>query len=87
MAVRPTPTSSAAFDPTSAATHLDLIEHLAGIGSWEIDLATDEIRWSREQQRIHGVTEADAPRTHTAFMRMVHPLRQMSVTVCDGFIM
>ena len=52
---------------------MDLIEELAGLGSWEIDLATDAIRWSREQRRIHGVDEAGAPRTHTAFTAMVHP--------------
>ncbi|HEU4630773.1 MAG TPA: PAS domain S-box protein [Gemmatimonadaceae bacterium] len=52
---------------------MDLIEELAGLGSWEIDLATDAIRWSREQHRIHGVDDAGAPRTHSAFVAMVHP--------------
>ncbi|HZF68985.1 MAG TPA: PAS domain S-box protein [Gemmatirosa sp.] len=52
---------------------IDLIEELAGLGSWEIDLATDAVRWSREQRRIHGVDDATAPRTHTTFMAMVHP--------------
>ncbi|HEX4936935.1 MAG TPA: PAS domain S-box protein, partial [Gemmatimonadaceae bacterium] len=53
--------------------HQDLIERIAGIGSWEIDLATDRIYWSREQCRIHGVTAETAPPTHQAFLRMVHP--------------
>jgi len=52
---------------------MDLIEELAGLGSWEIDLETDAIRWSREQQRIHGFDGRTAPRTHTEFMRLVHP--------------
>jgi len=52
---------------------MDLIEQLAGLGSWEIDLATDAVRWSREQRRIHDVDEAATPATHAAFMRMVHP--------------
>jgi PAS domain S-box-containing protein len=58
---------------TERKRQMDLIEQIAGLGSWEIDLATDEIRWSREQRRIHGVDALSAPRTHTAFMAMVHP--------------
>ena len=50
---------------------MDMIEELAGLGSWEIDLATDVVRWSRQQQRIHGVDDAGTPATHTAFMAMV----------------
>jgi PAS domain S-box-containing protein len=52
---------------------IDLLEQIAALGSWEIDLDTDAIRWSREQRRIHGVDEATMPKTHTAFMTMVHP--------------
>ncbi len=52
---------------------MDMIEELAGLGSWEIDLATDAVRWSRQQQRIHGVDDAGTPATHTAFMAMVLP--------------
>ncbi len=57
----------------SSGQHLELIEQLAGLGSWEISLHTDAITWSREQQRIHGVDATTMPRTHTAFMKMVHP--------------
>ncbi len=52
---------------------LDLIERIAGLGSWEIDLTTGFIRWSREQCRIHGVDDVSAPGTHDDFRRMVHP--------------
>jgi PAS domain S-box-containing protein len=52
---------------------MDLVEGLAGLGSWEIDLTTDTVRWSREQRRLHGVDERGAPATHAAFMAMVHP--------------
>ena len=52
---------------------MDLIEQLAGLGSWEIDLETDAIRWSREQSRIHGFERGAEPRTHSQFMAMVHP--------------
>lgn len=63
----------AARDHRETARHLDLIERIAGIGSWEIDLVSDRIYWSPEQCRIHGVTEESAPRTHQDFLRMVHP--------------
>ncbi len=54
--------------------HLELIEQLAGIGSWEIDLAHDRIRWSRELTRMHGFPDGGAPRSHTAFMTdVMHP--------------
>lgn len=53
--------------------HLDLVEQLACLGSWEVDLTTDRVRWSREQRRIHGVDEGGAPATHRAFLGMVHP--------------
>lgn len=54
--------------------HLELIEQLAGIGSWEIDLERDAIRWSRELKRMHGFTDATAPERHTTFMTSVlHP--------------
>ncbi|AHG91648.1 PAS sensor protein [Gemmatirosa kalamazoonensis] len=52
---------------------MDLVEQIAGLGSWEIDLRSDAITWSREQSRIHGFDVETRPRTHTEFMAMVHP--------------
>lgn len=51
--------------------HLELIEQLAGIGSWEIDLERDSIRWSRELKRMHGFNDDTAPTSHSAFMTTV----------------
>jgi PAS domain S-box-containing protein len=54
--------------------HLDLIEQLAGIGSWEIDLERDAVVWSAEQCRIHGYTTDNAPTRHSVFMSdVLHP--------------
>ncbi len=54
--------------------HLELIEHLAGIGSWEIDLDRDSVRWSRELKRMHGFDDQTAPARHSIFMEQVlHP--------------
>jgi diguanylate cyclase (GGDEF)-like protein/PAS domain S-box-containing protein len=48
-------------------------QRLAHLGSWEIDLATGEDRWSDEVYRIFGhVPRAFAPGTD-AFLRLVHP--------------
>jgi PAS domain S-box-containing protein len=59
---------------TDKQRHLDLIEQLAGIGSWEIDLEHDAVIWSAEQCRIHGYTVENAPRRHSQFMNdVLHP--------------
>jgi PAS domain S-box-containing protein len=34
---------------------LDRTGRVAGVGGWELDLATDELTWSDETRRIHGV--------------------------------
>lgn len=54
--------------------HLDLIEQLAGIGSWEIDLETDRVFWSAELRRAHGHSIENSPNTHAEFVeRVLHP--------------
>ncbi|MCU0650285.1 MAG: PAS domain S-box protein [Gemmatimonadaceae bacterium] len=55
------------------ARHADLIERIAGLGSWEIDLTSQRVFWSAEQCRIHGVDARSAPKTHAEFLTMVHP--------------
>jgi diguanylate cyclase (GGDEF)-like protein/PAS domain S-box-containing protein len=41
-----------------ARKHLDFLDRsgsLAGVGGWEVDIATQHITWSDETRRIHGV--------------------------------
>ncbi|HEV8050729.1 MAG TPA: MASE1 domain-containing protein, partial [Thermoplasmata archaeon] len=38
---------------------LESAQALAHIGSWELDLATDEVTWSKEMYRIYGRRSAD----------------------------
>jgi PAS domain S-box-containing protein len=45
---------------------------LASIGTWEWDLAQDEVTWSAELRRILGV-DAEAKASVRAFMELVHP--------------
>jgi PAS domain S-box-containing protein len=53
--------------------HVDDVEAIAQLGSWDQDLATDEIVWSAQQCRLHGLHPAEGPRTLAAFMAFVHP--------------
>jgi PAS domain S-box-containing protein len=54
---------------------LDEVERLASLGSWEQTLEEpldqQPVRWSAEQLRIHGLTEA--PRHFADFLGRVHP--------------
>ena len=47
-------------------------QHVAGIGSWEWDVATDAIWWSDEMYRIFGVP-VGSPLTYQQFISLVHP--------------
>jgi two-component system sensor histidine kinase/response regulator len=40
---------------------LDQTGRIAGVGGWEIDLLADEVRWSTETYRIHGVPASHRP--------------------------
>nr|WP_246191589.1 EAL domain-containing protein [Pseudoxanthomonas gei] len=47
-------------------------QRVAKVGSWETDLATMEVVWSRETYRIHEM-EPETPVTHADFLARVHP--------------
>jgi PAS domain S-box-containing protein len=42
-------------------------------GSWALDLATNDVRWSEEMCRIHGIAPDAAPTTAAAAFETVHP--------------
>lgn len=48
-------------------------QRLAGIGSWEWDLATETALRSNELHRIYGVEPGAIPATTEAFLAFVHP--------------
>src|SRR6478609_5755208 len=52
---------------------MDLIEQLTATGSWEYDMTSDRIVWSREQLRIHGLPLDQPERTEADFLQLVHP--------------
>jgi diguanylate cyclase (GGDEF)-like protein/PAS domain S-box-containing protein len=45
---------------------LNRIGNVAGVGGWEIDVATSNITWTSETYRIHGVPETFKPTIETA---------------------
>jgi PAS domain S-box-containing protein len=48
-------------------------QQLAGIGSWELDLATDELIWSEQTYRIFETEPSEFGGGYDDFLRRVHP--------------
>ena len=66
---------------------MDLIEQLTATGSWEYDMTSDRIVWSREQLRIHGLPLDQPGRTEADFLELVHPEdRQRVVDVMSHLV-
>ncbi len=47
-------------------------QRIARIGSWEWDVAADEITWSAELYRIWGVTPAEFDPTYAGYLELMH---------------
>ena len=58
-------------------------QRIARIGSWEWNLASDAMRWSRETRRLIG-GDPDADATYAAFLRSVHPEDRAAVSTTIG---
>jgi PAS domain S-box-containing protein len=66
---------------------MDLIEQLTATGSWEYDMVSNRIVWSREQLRIHGLPLDQPERTESDFLNLLHPDdRQRVVDVMSRLI-
>lgn len=48
-------------------------QRIAGLGNWEWDLRTNELRWSDETYRIFGLSPQQTATTYVAFLNYVHP--------------
>jgi PAS domain S-box-containing protein len=48
-------------------------QQLAQIGSWELDLETNELRWSDEVFRIFEINPAEFEASYEAFINVIHP--------------
>lgn len=64
-------------------------QHIAHIGSWEVDLATGILGWTAETYRIYGVSPESFVPSPEAFLRLVHPedrpaVAQLSARILAG---
>jgi PAS domain S-box-containing protein len=48
-------------------------QEIAHLGSWELDLATNQITWSDEAYRIFGFEPGEIAPTYEEFLDLVHP--------------
>ena len=48
-------------------------QHMASLGSWELDCGTGVVEWSAEMYAIFGLSPEDDPPTHERFLETVHP--------------
>ncbi|NJL87603.1 MAG: EAL domain-containing protein [Leptolyngbyaceae cyanobacterium SM1_1_3] len=54
-------------------THLRLAQRIAGVGSWEFDLRSQQITWTREIFRIFGRSTQLGPPSYEELMHYIHP--------------
>ncbi len=55
-------------------------QHLAQIGSWELDLVTHELSWSDEIYRIFEIDPSTFAASYDAFLQTIHPLDRERVS-------
>ncbi len=48
-------------------------QKIAHLGSWYFDLITQEIFWSEESFRIHGLDPTESPLTYQQLLAIIHP--------------
>ncbi|MCL1469598.1 trifunctional serine/threonine-protein kinase/ATP-binding protein/sensor histidine kinase [Argonema antarcticum] len=54
-------------------------QKLAQLGSWELDLATQEITWTEEMFRIHGVNSNQDNPNLWQYFQLIHPDERTSI--------
>ncbi|UKS27144.1 PAS domain S-box protein [Paenibacillus sp. HWE-109] len=63
-------------DVTERKTYQDSLaeaQHIAALGSWEIDFLEEKIAFSEEFYRIYQISKSDLPSDPTALVILVHP--------------
>ncbi|MGM0613875.1 MAG: PAS domain-containing hybrid sensor histidine kinase/response regulator, partial [Bacteroidota bacterium] len=52
---------------------LSQVQDIASLGSWILDVKTNDLSWSDETYRIFGLKEQEFPANYKAFLDAVHP--------------
>ncbi len=52
---------------------LALAQQMAHMGSWELDIKTNELTWSNEAYRIFGVDQSKTNASYEVLMHVIHP--------------
>lgn len=60
-------------------THLVQAQEIGNVGSWHLDLETEDLHWSEEAYRIFGIGR-EQPMTYQRFLDAVHPADTELVT-------
>lgn len=55
-----------------STTFLEQTVELAGVGTWEWDVAHDQVTWSDELYRVFGVYPESFPASYAAYLERVH---------------
>ena len=77
----------AADDLQARTSQLEESQRVAQLGSWDWDIASDDVTWSDELYHIFGVERGNYPATYQSFLDMVHPKdRQMLVNAVENAI-
>lgn len=69
----PTSHSLRAAEPLARLADLERAQRIAQVGSWKLDLRTNEFEWSAEVFRIFGLDPERVVPSYEAFMQVVHP--------------
>ncbi|NUP08571.1 MAG: PAS domain-containing protein [Polyangiaceae bacterium] len=62
-----------ATDLLKSRARLDEAQKVAHVGSFEWNIATNEMNWSEELEHIYGLDPGEFPGTYEAFLSRVHP--------------
>ncbi len=56
----------------TSEARLNDTQQIARVGSWEIEIATNQVYWSKETYNIFGITDMNTPPEKTEFLQTVH---------------